>query len=393
MAEQRVAVQELMVDFATHTGLMGEASPRRYLWSDAFAVCNYLELYRQTGNKSFLTLALRLVDQVHHILGRHREDDPRTGWIGSQSDEEGERHPTQGGLRIGKKLSERRADEPYDRQREWDRDGQYYHYLTRWMHALNRVSQDTGDRQYNRWARELARGVHAAFVYQPHGGDSKRIYWKMSIDLSRPLVASMGHHDPLDGYLTYLSLQVTATSLGSEEGPDLSAEIADMAAIAAGKEWATVDALGLGGLLTDAYRSAQLVTAGALDQCKLPAQLLDDALVGLQAFTHQNTLGHPPAYRLAFRELGLAIGIQAIGRLQATVTGTGGFLGNQGNLARRMHSLVQYLPFADSITTFWQAPENRLIRTWLDHRGINMVMLATSLAPTSYLTVLTPLGG
>lgn len=36
------------------------------------------------------------------------------------------------------------------------------------------------------------------------------MYWKMSIDLSSPLVPSMGQHDPLDGLITYLQLQATA---------------------------------------------------------------------------------------------------------------------------------------------------------------------------------------
>ena len=48
--------------------------PRRYLWTDAFAVCNFLELYRHTSDEKHLSL--RLVDQVHSILGRHREDEP-----------------------------------------------------------------------------------------------------------------------------------------------------------------------------------------------------------------------------------------------------------------------------------------------------------------------------
>ena len=38
----------------------------------------------------------------------------------------------------------------------------------------------------------------------------KRMYWKLSIDLSRPLVASMGQHDPLDGLVTCAQLEATA---------------------------------------------------------------------------------------------------------------------------------------------------------------------------------------
>jgi len=52
--------------------------------------------------------------------------------------------PTIGGLRIGKHLPERRLDEPYDPVLEWEGDGQYY-YLTKWMLALCRVFQVTGD--------------------------------------------------------------------------------------------------------------------------------------------------------------------------------------------------------------------------------------------------------
>lgn len=56
-------------------------SPRpsqRYLWTDAFAVCNFLGLARATGEARYSDLALQLVDQVHHVLGRHRADDRRT---------------------------------------------------------------------------------------------------------------------------------------------------------------------------------------------------------------------------------------------------------------------------------------------------------------------------
>jgi hypothetical protein len=131
-------VQEIMLDFARLTGLEPATDhPQRYLWTDAFAVCNYLELFSQTGDATYRDLGLRLVDQVHHTLGRHRDDDPRCGWISSLGEKEGERQPTIGGLRIGKKLNERRPDEPPDERLEWDQDGQYYHYLTKWMHALN----------------------------------------------------------------------------------------------------------------------------------------------------------------------------------------------------------------------------------------------------------------
>lgn len=63
-------------------------------------------------SRPFRALASRLVDQVHQVLGRHRNDDSRTGRIGGLDEELGEAHPTRGGLRIGKRLPERRTDEP-----------------------------------------------------------------------------------------------------------------------------------------------------------------------------------------------------------------------------------------------------------------------------------------
>jgi hypothetical protein len=158
--------KDLMDRFADSTGLTGKSAPRRYLWTDAFAVCNFLGLSRETGYDRFLQLAVRLVEQVHRVLGRHRPDDRRSGWLSGLSEEEGKRHPTGGGLRIGKKLNERAADEPPNSRLEWDQDGQYFHYLTKWMHALSRMSRETGDTRYLAWAAELAAVAHRSFKYQ-----------------------------------------------------------------------------------------------------------------------------------------------------------------------------------------------------------------------------------
>ena len=102
-------VRKIMTEFAYLTGLSEAGkTQRRYLWTDAFAVCNFLELHRQTGEEKYKHMALRLVDRVHSILGRHREDDPRTGWISGLDAQEGKMHPTIGGLRIGKPMIERK---------------------------------------------------------------------------------------------------------------------------------------------------------------------------------------------------------------------------------------------------------------------------------------------
>ena len=46
----------------------------RNLWTDAFAVCNFLGLHRATGEALHLARARALVDVVHEGLGRHRLD-------------------------------------------------------------------------------------------------------------------------------------------------------------------------------------------------------------------------------------------------------------------------------------------------------------------------------
>ncbi len=99
MMENSAVVRKIMADFAERTGLAtGSHKPKRYLWTDAFAVCNFLELFHQTGKQQYRQEALNLVEQVHHVLGRHREDDPRRGWISGLDEQEGKLHPTIGGL-------------------------------------------------------------------------------------------------------------------------------------------------------------------------------------------------------------------------------------------------------------------------------------------------------
>jgi hypothetical protein len=379
-------VKKIMTEFARLTGLSpADNMPRRYLWTDAFAVCNFLGLYQETGGEEFKDLAQQLVDQVHSVLGRHRHDDLRTGWISGLEEEDGRLHPTKGGLRIGKPLKERGLREPFNERLEWDRDGQYYHYLTKWMHALNRLTNVTGDFTYNRWAIELARTAHTKFTYAPSSGSQKRMYWKLSIDLSYPLVPSMGLHDPLDGLLTYSQLQATAAEDPEPSTGDLRAEIFDLTNMCEGKSWATDDPLGIGGLLSDAFRVAQLMVKGYLPRTGLLGTLLDASRVGLEAFAQENSLNFPAEYRLAFRELGLSIGLGMLEGLPGLVERNEHTFAEGHNLRGRMNTLKPYEALKEGIEKFWLQKGNQEAESWIAHRDINMVMLATSLSPDGYL--------
>ncbi len=382
-------VRKIMTDFARLTGLEpASVNPRRYLWTDAFAVCNYLELFRLTGDQAFRDLALRLVEQVHHTLGRHRTDDPRSGWISGLDEHEGETHPTAGGLRIGKPLGERTPNEPIDENIEWNRDGQYFHYLTKWMHALNRVSRITGDPVYIGWAMELAQTVHARFTYAPSPGTRKRIYWKMSIDLSRPLVHSMGHHDALDGLVTYSELQTTAvTDFGRLPLPSLTEEISDMGDTCRDGSLATDDPLGIGGLLSDASRVAQLVIRGGYPYADLLEAVVHSVLRSLESSSVGNLLIYPAGYRLAFRELGLSIGLKGVGQLMNWIAENPGLFVSGSSIRNKLEAITAYMPLSEKIESFWLDDHNRERESWTEHLDINMVMLATSLAPEGFLMI------
>lgn len=377
MDARRDQALELMGQFAERTGLSAACPPQRYLWTDAFAVCTFLGLGRATGESSHTELALRLVDQVHHVLGRHRADDRRTGWISGLSAEQGEAHPTLGGLRIGKPLPERQPDDAMDERLEWDRDGQYFHYLTKWMHALDQVTRSSGQPLFNGWARELAQVAYRAFTYAPRHGGPRRMYWKLSIDLSHPLVASMGQHDPLDGLVTCAQLEATAAG----RGPSLGGAIADFAAMVAPRGLATADPLGIGGLLVDAYRVVQLEQQGA-GNFGLVEMLLEGGLVGLRQYLQQMDLRLAASRRLAFRELGLAIGLATLERDEWREA--------SGGVGAKLDQLAQHALLRREIETFWLQPEHRRVDTWLEHANINDVMLATSLQPEGFLTIPPP---
>ncbi len=386
--EQRIAAaQRLMADFAHRTGLSTPGRPpHRYLWTDAYALCTFVELHRATGAPEPLRLAAVLVDQVHETLGRHRADDPRRGWISGLGEAEGREHPTIGGLRIGKPLPERAADEMFDERVEWDRDGQYFHYLTRWMHALVAFARVAGRTEPLRWAVELADTACRRFVHTRPFDRRRRMYWKMSVDLTRPLVPSMGQHDPIDGLVTCLELRAAAPdgTAAALDGP-----IAELRAIAAGIDPCTEDPLGIGGLLAGALTLARLLGAGAVHGAEdraLLASLLLGATVGTRSFLAGHDLRAPAARRLAFRELGLAIGLAAVPHLRRLWQRAPQRLGEAAVLQPCLQTLASHVPEAERITAFWlhtttAAPDAASRR----HADIDDVMLAAALLPDTCL--------
>ena len=380
------AAREIMLEFADRTGLSRAVrTPSRYLWTDAHAVCNFLSLYRLSGDEHFESLAIKLIDQVHHVLGRHRDDDARTGWISGLSEAEGEAHPTAGGLRIGKPLNERAIDDAFDEHLEWERDGQYFHYSTKWMHALCRAAVVLDEEKYCRWAVELAKATHAGFHTADFVARQKRLHWKMSIDLSYPLVAASGMHDPLDGLVTYHEIEDCVRLFPDLHWPyDLDTEIAEAEAMIEAGRWETNDALGIGGLLFDASRALQLALRNR-DLMTTARRLVSASLNSLEAYLRRTDLRVPAEYRLAFRELGMTIGLHAVETMERlcaeNVCDCGAAMRDEIN------DLFRFAMHASTIEDFWREPRNHKVRSWQDHHDINDVMLATSLLPDEFLAV------
>jgi len=145
----------------------------RYLWTDAHGVVLLLSLYKHLNDESYLQQAEDVVNDVKRVLGRKK------------------------GYRIG--------EEP-------DRDGQYFHYLTKWMYALNEFGKFKP--QYKEEALKIAKDIHPHF-FRPGMG----VLWKMQEDLSGPYPGyGLGGLDAYDGYVVYRLIDEKA----------LSKEISDM---------------------------------------------------------------------------------------------------------------------------------------------------------------------
>lgn len=354
----------LMKQFAKRTGLDPEnrQTSQRYLWTDAFALLNFLALQKSDGNNENRDFALKLIHEVHHHLGKFAPNDPRTGWISELSEDKAKNHPTIKGLRIGKQLPERKPEEAYNRQLEWERDGQYYHYHTRWIAALLKAGELLEKEEFAKWAAELSlAGAH--FIEDKKGDLS--MHWKMSVDLSRPLVPGMGAHDPLEGLLCALQTQ-DITVAYPEEFKDY---ISKLKSLCHYSNWQTEDALGIGGLLLNVIRATELQRTFDLPDAVKPERLLRIVEQSLKAFYRSYKPEKSAEYRLAFRECGLSLGLRCLqGNLE--------FL-EKNALKPDIDSKIWNI--ADDIEAFWLNPEHTQASTFQDHLDINEVSLAASL--------------
>jgi hypothetical protein len=66
-----------------------------------------------------------------------------------------------------------------------------------------------------------------------------------------------------------------------------------MALVMKGKSWVTDDPLGIGGLLCDGYKVAQMIVRGYCEPYDLLETMLDSCLLGLASFVQMNSMQLP----------------------------------------------------------------------------------------------------
>ncbi|KIJ41464.1 hypothetical protein M422DRAFT_172091 [Sphaerobolus stellatus SS14] len=319
----------------------------RYLWTDAFGVCNFLTLYKRTQDQNYLILAERLITNVHDILGYTRDGKSRLP--GATDDK-----PLGGGLRIGK-IEESGSDG----------DGQYYHYLTMWMFALNRMAVVSGKNQFNDLAVQLVKAVHPRFV-QAREAARPRMVWKMSTDLQKVLVPREGSLDSVQGYVVYRLIQ----NASSDPENTLVEEIDDLRRVFHGKydHYRSLDALDLG----MAVWTAHWFTQGKTKE-KWAVNIRDRALQCLDAlFTEDffDSALNPPRHRLAFREFGAAMGLRCLDPETQT-----------SEDEKKIYEMWDFR--ASIITADWekQGILDRMSSDSMGHTAITSVMFSSALDP------------
>ncbi len=196
----------------------------------------------------------------------------------------------------------------------------------------------------------------------------------------------MGQHDALDGLITYLQCMATAVDdPGMSSNLNLGMEISEAMGMCEDKNWFTDDALGIGGLLTNAFKMTQLIIHSNLQITDILSTLLYSAKGGVDAFSLADTLNFPAEYRLAFRELGLSIGLHTIEKMVQMIQQHPEHFPEQQSLISQLIDLSPHLSLIKKIEMFWMTTTNQQSDTWIEHIDINSVMLATSLEPDGYL--------
>jgi hypothetical protein len=151
-------------------------------------------------------------------------------------------------------------------------------------------------------------------------------------------------------------------------------------------QWATGDPLGVGGLLFDACRLCQLLGQEKHRELRLLEEVMQGSGDGLMTMLKTGYLKRH-RHRLAFRELGLAIGLRAVTIIANEFRNERNTFGSRPSLLRLIDLLLPYKRLSGEIIDFWFPHAEDPDESWKAHQDINEVMLATAIAPGTFLSV------
>jgi len=184
---------------------------RRYLWTDSFAILNFLSMAHHRnltsaheGERECVEAAKHLAHTVKETLGYPRPDgnfpmlkrsDGRSGYVG---------------LRIGKLEARSESDAGMAF------DGQYWHYLDKWLFANSRLALYLEDKSMVGEVMMDAKEILEKFLSVNNNGTPQGLHWKLNTDMS-PIV-SLGRprpsSDAVSAYVVYNVIEQTAKKLG-----------------------------------------------------------------------------------------------------------------------------------------------------------------------------------
>ena len=124
-----------------------------------------------------------------------------------------------------------------------------------------------------------------------------------------------------------------------------------------------------------------------MNDARLLEELLDACRDGLMAFLGGRQLSWPASRPLAFRELGLAIGLRASPMIADGISKDRRRFGSGCALPQSVDLLLPHESLSENIVSFWMPHAQHPDANWLAHRNINDVMLATALIPDTFLSV------
>ena len=123
------------------------------------------------------------------------------------------------------------------------------------------------------------------------------------------------------------------------------------------------------------------------DDIHLLEDILGACRNGLASLLAGGYLNQPVSYRLAFRELGLAIGLKALPIVSDAVKKNDGPFESGTAVKRIVDQLSRYESRSEEIVRVWLPHAQNQDQIWKSHQDINEVMLATALIPETFLSV------